>query len=202
MKPADRTGSTITGSIVSWAAQWLHHAWCEVVVGRSCEAGAQSLFIESNVQARPSAKGARLIGVDEEGSVIGYNLTMRRSARWATLYRKEQPMRNEVFLSVTIFVLALASTLVNVRPARAQQVKDTAQLESRIDRLIQQLDDDKFEVREKAEAQLAAIGEVALAKLIAATKDTAPERKERAEKLVKRIREGRTGLQYLSSIER
>jgi hypothetical protein len=41
--------------------------------------------------------------------------------------------------------------------AWAQQTDTSAQREARIDRLIQQLDDDKFDVREKAGAELATI---------------------------------------------
>src|SRR5437762_11546782 len=83
--------------------------------------------------------------------------------------------------------------------AGAQQNEPSAERDARIDRLIQQLDDEKFEVREKAEAELAAIGEAALPKLLVALKDSAAERKERAEKLVRRIRELDSGLEYRSA---
>jgi hypothetical protein len=59
-------------------------------------------------------------------------------------------------------------------PTWSQQPQSSADLGARIDRLIQQLDDDKFEAREKAEAELASIGEAALARLNAVLKDPAP----------------------------
>jgi WD40 repeat protein len=95
-----------------------------------------------------------------------------------------------------------AAALLLLSSAWSQQPQSPADREARIDRLISQLDDDQFQVREKAEAELAAIGEAALAKLVAALKDSAPERRERAEKLVKRIREGSTGLRLVTSIQR
>jgi 6-phosphogluconolactonase (cycloisomerase 2 family) len=84
--------------------------------------------------------------------------------------------------------------------AAGQEAETPAQLAARIDRLIQQLDDDKFEIRERAEADLAAIGEAALAKAEAAKQDSSAERSQRAAKVAKRIREARVGLRYVSSI--
>src|SRR5437762_2287737 len=48
--------------------------------------------------------------------------------------------------------------------AKSQEAKSPAELAERIDRLIKQLDDDKFEVREKAEQELLKIGEPAAEK--------------------------------------
>jgi hypothetical protein len=79
--------------------------------------------------------------------------------------------------AIGVFVFLVLPSL-----AWSQQSDSSAALAARIDRLIQQLDDDKFEVREKAEAELAAIGEPALAKLTVAAKDASAERSQRAAK--------------------
>jgi len=109
------------------------------------------------------------------------------------LWRSLQRVR---FRSWTI---CLVPMLLLVGPAGSQESQPAAQLQARIDRLIQQLDDDSFEVRGKAETELAAIGDAAYAKLMAALKDSSPERKQRAEKLVQNIR---AGLRFCSTIER
>jgi 6-phosphogluconolactonase (cycloisomerase 2 family) len=102
-----------------------------------------------------------------------------------------------------VFIVALLfAGAPGTRSVMAQEAKPDLELAARIDRLIQQLDDDKFEVREKAEAELADVGAPALAKLVAALKDSAPERRERAGKLVRSIREKSSGLDYLMSLQR
>src|SRR5262245_6613077 len=68
----------------------------------------------------------------------------------------------------------------------AQLAESRAILTARIERLIQQLDDDNFAVREKAEAELTTIGEPAREKLTAAAKDSAAERSRRAAKILDR----------------
>jgi 6-phosphogluconolactonase (cycloisomerase 2 family) len=89
--------------------------------------------------------------------------------------------------------------LVLASPAWSQQSDVPAEVAARIDRLIQQLDEDKFEIREKAEADLAAIGEPALAKLTVAAKDASAERSQRAAKIVAQIRSSGLGLRPVSS---
>jgi 6-phosphogluconolactonase (cycloisomerase 2 family) len=100
------------------------------------------------------------------------------------------------WVSSAAVVLAITSLLWS------QQEESPAAREARIDRLILQLDDDKFEVREKAEAELADVGEAALPKLLLAVKDTAAERRERAAKLLRQIREQGVGLQFMSAVKR
>src|SRR5207237_2126302 len=85
--------------------------------------------------------------------------------------------------------------------ARAQQAESPAALAARIDRLVRQLDDDKFEVREKAEAELAAIGETALSKLTAAVKDPSAERSQRAAKILKELRRSSAGLRHVGTVQ-
>jgi 6-phosphogluconolactonase (cycloisomerase 2 family) len=86
--------------------------------------------------------------------------------------------------------------------AWSQQTAPPAELEARIVRLIQQLDHDSFDVREKAEAELAMIGEPALPKLTTAAKDASAERSQRAAKLLKQIRLDNVGLRFVSSVKR
>src|SRR5438094_10564496 len=87
------------------------------------------------------------------------------------------------------FLVGLAAgfllSLVPIGQLQSQEAQSPANLQARIDLLIQQLDDDKFEAREKAEADLVAIGEPAIGKLAAATKDAAAERSQRAAKVLK-----------------
>jgi 6-phosphogluconolactonase (cycloisomerase 2 family) len=87
-----------------------------------------------------------------------------------------------------------------VAELNGQEAESAAQLAARIDRLIVQLDDDKFQVREKAEAELTQIGEPALAKLTAASKDASAERSQRAAKVLKEIRRAGLGLRHIGSI--
>src|SRR5438874_1517007 len=98
-----------------------------------------------------------------------------------------------------VFATAIAAVflLEAVAPwARAQQAEAQAALTARIDRLIRQLDDEKFEVREKAETELAAIGEPALSKLTTAAKDPSAERSQRAAKILKELRRASVGLRH------
>src|SRR5207249_5151620 len=90
--------------------------------------------------------------------------------------------------------------LVRVAPLCGQQTELRPELVERIDRLIQQLDDDKFEVREKAEKELAAIGESARAKLTTASQAGPFERRERAAKLLNEIRRAGAGLRHIATI--
>ncbi len=83
----------------------------------------------------------------------------------------------------------------------AQPEAANAELTARIERLIQQLDDDKFDVREKAEAELIKIGSAAVARLTAAAKDSSAERSQRATKALREIRKGDAGLKYLSGVQ-
>jgi 6-phosphogluconolactonase (cycloisomerase 2 family) len=100
-------------------------------------------------------------------------------------------------IRLTVFALML---LVALR-LHAQEPSSPTALTARIERLIRQLDDEKFEVREKAEKDLAAIGEPAREKLTAATKDASFERSQRAAKLLKELRRNSVGLRYLSTVK-
>jgi 6-phosphogluconolactonase (cycloisomerase 2 family) len=95
--------------------------------------------------------------------------------------------------------IAALPLLIVASWAWSQQLEPPAEREARIDRLIQQLDDDKFEVREKAEKELAAIGEAARAKLTSASQDGPFERRERAAKLLREIRRAGAGLRHVAT---
>jgi len=97
--------------------------------------------------------------------------------------------------SIAILLFAISSA------ARAQQAELPAELAAKIDRLIQQLDDDTFAVREKAQAALAEIGEPALDKLTAAVKDSSAERSQRAGRLLASLRLAGLGLRYVSGVQ-
>jgi 6-phosphogluconolactonase (cycloisomerase 2 family) len=112
-------------------------------------------------------------------------------------------MRNALFSQrwwiVAGLLLALDSTNLLVL---AQQTESPAALAARVEQLIQRLDDEKFEVRERAEAELATMGEAGLAALNAATRDGSAERRLRASRIVKRIRQENIGLRFVSSVQR
>src|SRR5260221_4343490 len=81
---------------------------------------------------------------------------------------------NLVRIGGTLVLLGMAGM------AAAQSKDSPAELASRIDRLIQELDDEEFLVRGEAATALIKIGSPAVAKLTAATKDASPGRRQRA----------------------
>jgi 6-phosphogluconolactonase (cycloisomerase 2 family) len=99
-------------------------------------------------------------------------------------------------LMVTLAALLFVPTWLSAQDANAPKA-----LAERIDRLIKQLDDEKFDVREKAEKELATIGEPAREKLVTAAKDASFERSQRAAKLLKELRRNSVGLRYINSIK-
>jgi HEAT repeat protein len=90
----------------------------------------------------------------------------------------------------SLLMLAAASSV------HGQQAEADKELAAKIDRLIQDLGDDSFAVREKAEQELTDIGEPALAKLAIAVKDASAERSQRAAKLLKDVRRSGVGLRH------
>jgi 6-phosphogluconolactonase (cycloisomerase 2 family) len=98
------------------------------------------------------------------------------------------------------YAVAIASLLFGAAFLNAQEANSPKALAERIERLIKQLDDEKFEVREKAEKDLAAIGEPAREKLTAATKDASFERSQRAAKLLKELRRNSAGLSHVQTV--
>jgi hypothetical protein len=106
------------------------------------------------------------------------------------------PTRLPAFVTFTAAILLL----LGASAALAQPAESPAELAARIEKLIEQLDDDKFSVREKAEAELTAIGEPALEKLQAAAKSTAAERRQRADKILAGIKRVGVGLRHVSTL--
>jgi 6-phosphogluconolactonase (cycloisomerase 2 family) len=96
---------------------------------------------------------------------------------------------------VVFAITAVAAGSATDAPAQEQPVE----LDERIVRLITELDDDEFAVRQAAERALAEIGEAAIARLTAATKDSALERSLRAAKILKGIRNAGVGLRHVAS---
>jgi 6-phosphogluconolactonase (cycloisomerase 2 family) len=98
------------------------------------------------------------------------------------------------------FLAAWLAAFAWLATADAQEVAPDRELEARIDRLIVQLDDEKFRTRESAERELLEIGQPALARLEAAAKDSSLERSERAARLLRDIRRGDMGMRHLSTV--
>jgi 6-phosphogluconolactonase (cycloisomerase 2 family) len=86
-----------------------------------------------------------------------------------------------------VLVVGLAAGLA-IGPGWSQEKETPATLAARIDRLIRELDDDQFNVRERADAELRAIGQPAIEKLKAATGDPSSERKQRAARILESVR--------------
>jgi 6-phosphogluconolactonase (cycloisomerase 2 family) len=76
-----------------------------------------------------------------------------------------------------------------------------AKLAERIDRLIRELDDDSFTVREKATTELAEIGGPAIEQVTVATKDDSAERRQRAVKILALLKRAEIGLRLASQIK-
>ena len=107
-----------------------------------------------------------------------------------------RPIRSWLMDSaVSALLVALASQF-----ALGQPQESPAELAARIDKLIQQLDDDQFAAREQAEAELAAIGQPATARLLEATKDASAERRLRADKVLQAIKRAGLGLRHVGTL--
>lgn len=105
-------------------------------------------------------------------------------------------------IRIGLTAVAMVPLLAIAPTVAAQQADVAADVAARLDRLIQELDNDEFEVRERAERELIEAGEAALPKLRAASRDSATERRQRAARAAKQIRIKNTGLTFVSRIER
>ena len=99
------------------------------------------------------------------------------------------------------FVVAVAAVLAAGR-VWSQEDQSPGARAARIDRLIRDLGDDKFEVRERADAELRSIGQPAIEKLKAATSDPAVERKQRAAKILESVRMAGLNLRHVYTEQR
>lgn len=115
------------------------------------------------------------------------------------LFLKMLPSR--FWRSALVHLGGTLALLVMAGLALAQPAELPAELAARIDRLIQQLDDDSFEVREKAVASLVEIGSPALAKVTAAAKDASAERSQRAGSILKILARAEVGLRFVSQVK-
>lgn len=93
-------------------------------------------------------------------------------------------------------VLALAFV---TGPAEGQTPADDAR---KIDQLILELDSDSFDEREKAEKQLASLGEKTRDAIEKATKSTSAEVRQRATRLLRELKKGAVGLRHLATTKR
>jgi 6-phosphogluconolactonase (cycloisomerase 2 family) len=102
----------------------------------------------------------------------------------------------------TFLAIASAFFLSTMGILAAQRAELPAELEVRIDRLIQQLSDVKPKVREEATAALIQIGTPAAAKLKLAVKDATPERSRGATDILNVFARAEIGLRFSSQIKR
>ncbi len=84
-------------------------------------------------------------------------------------------------------------------PAWGQAPADDAR---KIDQLILELDSDSFDLREKAEKQLASLGEKAREAVEKATKSTSAEVRQRATRILRELKKGAVGLRHLATTKR
>jgi 6-phosphogluconolactonase (cycloisomerase 2 family) len=86
-----------------------------------------------------------------------------------------------------------------VAPASGQTPADETR---KIDRLVLELDSDSFDVREKAEKELASLGEKARDAVERATKSTSAEVRQRATRILRELKKGAVGLRHLATTKR
>jgi 6-phosphogluconolactonase (cycloisomerase 2 family) len=94
----------------------------------------------------------------------------------------------------------LLFAVVMAGQASAQPSGADKELATNIERLIRELGDDSFTVREKAEKELVEIGEPAIARLTTAAKDASFERSQRAAALLTVIRRSGVGLRHVATV--
>lgn len=109
-------------------------------------------------------------------------------------------LTSRIWRTTLVHAVCVLALLAMVGRAAAQPAETVAELESRIDRLIQQLNDDRIEAREEATTALIKIGPAAATKLTAATKDTAPERSKRASIILRVFARAEAGLRSIGEI--
>ncbi|HEV3119047.1 MAG TPA: hypothetical protein VGY58_18480, partial [Gemmataceae bacterium] len=109
---------------------------------------------------------------------------------------------SRVWRSVLVHIGGALVLVAMACVATAQSPAPPADLESRIDRLIRDLADDRPEVRQKAASELMKIGLPAVKKLTAAAKDAASEPGQLAADLLKDIARVAAGLRFSSQIKR
>ncbi len=102
------------------------------------------------------------------------------------------------FLRKLVFVVLIATAASTSGPEKPAD----ADLAKKIATLIQQLDDDVFEVRERAEKALVELGEAALDAAAEASRSTSAEVKQRAGRIVRALREASAELRHVGLVQR
>lgn len=109
---------------------------------------------------------------------------------------------NHVWGSTLVYVGGTLALLAMTGAAAGQAEEASASLEARIDRLIQQLDDDNPEVRDAATTDLIKIGQPAVAKLIITAKEGRLAAGQRADQILDAVSRTAAGLRFVSAIKR
>ncbi len=108
---------------------------------------------------------------------------------------------SSVFRSTVIPVVGTLGVLAMAGVTAAHQKESPSELASRIDSLIQQLDDEDVLVGLEAETALVKIGAPAVAKLTAATKEGSPKRRQSAAEVLNDIAWATAGMEFSSQIK-
>jgi 6-phosphogluconolactonase (cycloisomerase 2 family) len=98
-------------------------------------------------------------------------------------------------LVLIVFATSLWSRLEAQEPSKAD-------LKQKIDALIQKLDDETFQIREDAEKALGELGEAALEAVTKAAQSTSAEVKQRAGRILRKLREESVGLRHIGLVKR
>src|SRR5262245_15763391 len=117
------------------------------------------------------------------------------------LQRKAEPGGGSAMCTALrpLVVIALVTTLGSSLVA---QESPKADLKQKIDTLLQKLDDEAFQIREDAEKALVELGESALDAVTQATRSTSAEVKQRAGRILRKLREGSVGLRHVGLLKR
>ena len=99
-------------------------------------------------------------------------------------------------------LLGFLAATTSTRGLAAQEKQADGQLAQKIATLIKQLDDDAFEVREQAEAALVELGDAAMAAVNSASRSTSAEVKQRAGRILRKLREASSELRHVGLVQR
>jgi 6-phosphogluconolactonase (cycloisomerase 2 family) len=97
------------------------------------------------------------------------------------------------FVSAAVIVWGAASSLAQEQPAELTQ---------KIESLIKQLDDDRFQTRDAAEKALTELGEAAREAVTKASKSDQPEVRQRASRILRLLRKQALGLRHVGIVKR
>jgi 6-phosphogluconolactonase (cycloisomerase 2 family) len=109
---------------------------------------------------------------------------------------------NRAWGSILVHIGSTLALLAMTGAAAGQAEESSENLDARIDRLIQQLDDDNPEVRDAATTDLIKIGQPAVAKLIITAKEGRLAAGQRADQILNAVSRTAAGLRFASAIKR